>query len=149
MRQNANVHGARDESSYDELLYVVFTHAGCTPLITLLTAVFGVALSALMLYLMRRDHLQISHGLGWTLVILVCSLMGFAPSLFDAVAMGIGVSYAPILGIALAIGALVIKALLTDIEISKLKTREQRLIQKVALLESEIRDVTGRPPIDD
>ena len=63
--------------------------------------------------------------------------------------MGIGVSYAPILGIALAIAALVIKALLTDIEISKLKTREQRLIQKVALLESEIREVTGRPPIDD
>ena len=149
MRQSANVHGARDERSYDELSHVVSTHARWTPLITLLTAVFGVVLSALMLYLMRRDHLQISHGLGWTLAILVCSLMGFAPSLFDAVAIGIGVSYAPILGIALAIAALVIKALLTDIEISKLKTREQRLIQKVALLESEIRDVTGRPPIDD
>lgn len=118
-------------------------------MITLLTAVFGVLLSALMLYLMRRDHLQVSHGLGWTLAILICSLMGFAPSLFDTLAGGIGVSYAPVLGIALAIAALVIKALLTDIEISKLKTREQRLIQKVALLESEIRDVTGRPPIDD
>ena len=149
MRQSANVHGARDERSYDELSCVVSPYAGCTPLITLLTAVFGVLLSALMLYLMRRDHLQISHGLGWTLAILVCSLMGFAPSLFDAIAMGIGVSYAPILGIGLAIAALVIKALLTDIEISKLKTREQRLIQKVALLESEIREVTGRPPIDD
>lgn len=149
MRRNANAHGARDGRSYDELSYVVSADARCTPLITLLTAVFGVLLSALMLYLMRRDHLQISHGLGWTLAILVCSLMGFAPSLFDAVAVGIGVSYAPILGIALAMAALVIKALLTDIEISKLKTREQRLIQKVALLESEIRDVTGRPPIDD
>lgn len=149
MRRNANAHGARDGRSYDELSCVVSADARCTPLITLLTAVFGVLLSALMLYLMRRDHLQISHGLGWTLAILVCSLMGFAPSLFDAVAVGIGVSYAPILGIALAMAALVIKALLTDIEISKLKTREQRLIQKVALLESEIRDVTGRPPIDD
>ena len=118
-------------------------------MITLLTAVFGVLLSALMLYLMRRDHLQISHGLGWTLAILISSLLGFAPSLFDTIAVGIGVSYAPILGIALAIAALVIKALLTDIEISKLKTREQRLIQKVALLESEIQNVTGRPPIDD
>ena len=118
-------------------------------MITWLTATFGVLLSALMLYLMRRDHLQISHGLGWALAILICSLMGFAPSLFDAVAIGIGVSYAPVLGIALAIAALVIKALLTDIEISKLKTREQRLIQKVAILESEIKDVTGRPPIDD
>ena len=144
MRRSANAHGSRDERSY-----IVSADARCTPLITLLTAIFGVLLSALMLYLMRRDHLQISHGLGWALAILVCSLMGFAPSLFDAVAIGIGVSYAPILGIALAIAALVIKTLLTDIEISKLKTREQRLIQKVALLESEIEDVTGRPPIDD
>ena len=144
MRRSANAHGSRDERSY-----IVFADARCTPLITWLTATFGVLLSALMLYLMRRDHLQISHGLGWALAILVCSLMGFAPSLFDAVAIGIGVSYAPVLGIALAIAALVIKALLTDIEISKLKTREQRLIQKVALLESEIKDVTGRPPIDD
>ena len=114
-----------------------------------MTATFGLLLSALMLYLMRRDHLQISHGLGWTLAILVCSLMGFAPSLFDTLAAGIGVSYAPVLGIALAIATLVIKALLTDIEISKLKVRQQRLIQKVALLESEIRNETGRPPIDD
>lgn len=144
MRRSASARGARGELSY-----AVSADVRCTPLITLLTAVFGVLLSALMLYLMRRDHLQISHGLGWTLAILVSSLMGFAPSLFDAVAVGIGVSYAPILGIALAIAALVIKALLTDIEISKLKTREQRLIQKVALLESEIREVTGRPPIDD
>lgn len=124
-------------------------HDGCRPLITLMTAVFGLLLSALLLYLMRRDHLQISHGLGWALAILVCSLMGFAPSLFDRLAEGIGVNYAPVLGIALAIAALVIKALLTDIEISKLKTREQRLIQKVALLESEIRSITGRPSIDD
>ena len=144
MRRSANARGSRDERSY-----IVCADARCTPLITLLTAIFGVLLSALMLYLIRRDHLQISHGLGWALAILVCSLMGFAPSLFDAVAIGIGVSYAPILGIALAIAALVIKALLTDIEISKLKTREQRLIQKVALLESVIKDITGRPPIDD
>ena len=144
MRRSGSVHGAGDESSP----FVPADVRG-TPLITLLTAVFGVLLSALMLYLMRRDHLQISHGLGWTLAILISSLMGFAPSLFDTIAVGIGVSYAPILGIALAIAALVIKALLTDIEISKLKTREQRLIQKVALLESEIQNVTGRPPIDD
>ena len=64
-------------------------------------------------------------------------------------AESLSVSYAPVLGIAIAIAALVIKALLTDIEISKMRVRQQRLVQKVALLESELREVTGRPPIDE
>lgn len=118
-------------------------------MITLLSAVFGVFLAALLLFLVRRDQLHISHGLSWALAILLCALLGFAPSVFDAMAASLGVSYAPILSVALALAALVIKALLTDIEISRLKVRQQRLIQKVALLESELQGVTGRPSIDD
>ena len=118
-------------------------------MITLLSAVFGVLLAALLLFLVRRDQLHISHGLGWALAILLCALLGFAPSIFDAMATSLGVGYAPILGVALAIAALVIKALLTDIEISRMRVRQQRLIQKVALLEAELQEITGRPPIDD
>ena len=58
-------------------------------------------------------------------------------------------SYAPVLGIAIAIAALIIKALLTDIEVSKMRVRQQRLVQKVALLESELEELTGRAPLDD
>jgi len=118
-------------------------------MITLVSAVFGLLLAALLLVLVRRDHLHVSHGLGWTFAILLCALLGFAPSIFDAMAESLGVSYAPVLGIAIAIAALVIKALLTDIEISKMRVRQQRLVQKVALLESELQEITGRPPIDD
>ena len=75
--------------------------------------------------------------------------MGFAPSIFDAMAESLGVSYAPVLGIAIAIAALIIKALLTDIEVSKMRVRQQRLVQKVALLESELEELTGRAPLDD
>ena len=118
-------------------------------MITILSAVFGLLFAALLLYLVRRDHLHISHGLGWTLAIVLSALLGFAPRIFDAVAEGLGVSYAPILGIALAIAALITKALMNDIEISKLRVRHQRLVQKVALLETQLGEVNGRAPIDD
>ena len=118
-------------------------------MITLLSAVFGLVFAALLLHLVRRDHLHISHGLGWTLAIVLSAMLGFAPWVFDIVAERLGVSYAPILGIALAISALITKALLTDIEISKLRVRHQRLIQKVALLEAQLVELTGRAPIDD
>ena len=118
-------------------------------MITLLSSVFGVLLASMLLFLVRRDQLHISHGLGWALAILLCTLLGFAPSIFDAMASSLGVGYPPIMGVALAIAALVIKALLADIEMSRMKVRQQRLIQKVALLESELQQMTGRPPIDD
>ena len=92
---------------------------------------------------------HVSHGLGWTLAIVLSALLGFAPSIFDAMAKSLGVSYAPVLGIAIAIAALIIKALLTDIEVSKMRVRQQRLVQKVALLESELEELTGRAPLDD
>lgn len=118
-------------------------------MITLISAVFGLLLAALLLVLVRRDHLHVSHGLGWTFAIVLSALLGFAPSIFDAMAESLGVSYAPVLGIAIAIAALVIKALLTDIEVSKMRVRQQRLVQKVALLESELEELTGRAPLDD
>ena len=118
-------------------------------MITVISTTFGICLAALLLFLVRRDQLHISPGLGLTLAILLSALLGFAPRLFDATAELLGVSYAPILGVTLAIAALVIKALLTDIEVSKMKVRQQRLIQKVALLESALQEATGRPPIDD
>ena len=118
-------------------------------MITLISGVFGLLLAALLLYLVRRDHLHISHGLAWTLAIILCALLGFAPGIFDALAITLGVSYPPILGIALALAALMIKALLTDIELSKMKVRHLRLVQKVAMLETELRELTARPPIDD
>ena len=118
-------------------------------MITLLSAIFGVLFAALLLFLVRRDHLHISLGLGWTLAIVMSAMLGFAPRIFDTVAEGLGVSYAPILGVALAIATLITKALLTDIEISKLRVRHQRLVQKVALLEAQLGETTGRAPIDD
>ncbi len=118
-------------------------------LIVAVTGVFGLSVALLLLYLVRKDHLHVSHGLGWTIAILLFATLGFAPSIFDRLASFLGVNYAPVLGISLAIGALVIKALMSDLEATKLKVSQQRLIQKVSLLEADIRALTKKPPIDD
>jgi hypothetical protein len=118
-------------------------------LVGAVTGVFGLSVAVLLLYLVRKDHLHVSHGLGWTVAILLFASLGFAPSIFDRLASFLGINYAPVLGLSLAIGALVIKALMSDLESTKLKVSQQRLIQKVSLLEADLQELSDKPPIDD
>ena len=118
-------------------------------MITAITALFGLAVAGLLLTLVRKDHLLVSHGLGWSVAIILSAMLGFAPGIFDSLATAIGVSYAPILGVSIAIAALVIKALTSDIELTKLKVRHQRLVQKIALLEADLQELSEKPDIQD
>lgn len=118
-------------------------------LVGAVTGVFGLSVAVLLLYLVRKDHLHVSHSLGWTVAILLFASLGFAPSIFDRLASFLGIKYAPVLGLSLAIGALVIKALMSDLESTKLKVSQQRLIQKVSLLEADLQKLSKKPSIDD
>lgn len=120
-----------------------------TDLITAVTSIFGLLVAGFLMYLMRRDHLHVSHGVGWSIAIALSALLGFAPGIFDYLAQTLGVSYAPILGVSIAIAALLIKALLSDIESTRLKVKQQRLIQRIALLETDLNALTGKNDIDD
>lgn len=118
-------------------------------MITAVTAIFGLAVAGLLLVLVRKDHLHISHGVGWSAAIMLSAMLGFAPGIFDSLATAIGVHYAPILGVSIAIAALVIKALITDLELTKLKVKHQRLVQKLALMEADLRELSEKPDIKD
>jgi hypothetical protein len=113
------------------------------------TATFGILVAALLLYLMRKDHLNVARGLGWAVAVVLSALLGFAPGIFDFIATSVGVSYAPILGVSIAIAALVIKALISDLELTKLKAKQQRVIQRMALLEADLRELTDKPELKD
>jgi hypothetical protein len=118
-------------------------------LVAAVTGVFGFIIALLLLYLVRKDRLHVSHSLAWTLAIFLFAFLGIAPTIFDRLASFMGVNYPPVLGISIAIGALVIKALLADLESTKLKVSQQRLIQKVSVLESDLREISGKPHIDE
>ena len=55
-------------------------------MIQTVATLFGLSLSLVLLFLIRRDRLHISHGVTWGVAVLCFALLGFAPGLFDAIA---------------------------------------------------------------
>ncbi len=99
----------------------------------------GLLVAVVIILLMRKDRLHVSHGLGWIIVAAGFAFLGFLPGLFDKFSNLLGIASPPILALTLAIAVLVIKILLMDIERSRIELRNQRLIQRLAMLEAEMR----------
>lgn len=105
-----------------------------------LTGIIGVATAITIIFLMRRDHLHVRYGLWWMAAAVAFALLGFFPLAFDQMAKYLGVAYPPVLALTLALVILVLKILVMDIERSKNAVKLSRLIQRIALLEADIRD---------
>jgi len=110
----------------------------------LFAEILALAVIVLMLWLIRRDRLPISHAIWWLAVSAIIALLGFFPDLLDKVARTVGISYPPSLLFVLAIVTLLIKVLLEDLEVSTNRRRLLRLAQKTAILEEEIRQLRQR-----
>ncbi|MFO7764440.1 MAG: DUF2304 domain-containing protein [Wenzhouxiangellaceae bacterium] len=98
----------------------------------------------LIVWLIRRDRLPISHAIWWLAVAAIIALLGFFPNLLDTLARAVGISYPPSLLFILAILTLLIKVLLEDLEVSTNRRRLLRLAQKTSILEEEIRQLQRR-----
>lgn len=103
----------------------------------LIALVVGAGLAFGILALVRRDHLYIRQGLFWIAVAVVSLIFGAWPFLIDGIGATLGVGYPPILLLLAAIVALVVKALLSDIAMTRLKRDLRRLNQRVAMLEAQ------------
>lgn len=108
-------------------------------MIPVISAVIGLSVAVLIVLLIRSDRLDVTHGLGWLFAAIVMAGLGFAPAFFDNVASQLGVSYPPALAFSIGFAIIIIKLLTDDIERSRLKMRQTRLIQRMALLETELR----------
>ncbi len=102
--------------------------------LTVLVIAVGLAIG--ILYLVRRDHLYIRQGVFWIGVAAVSLLFGAWPYLIDRLSGLLGISYAPTLLFLAAIIVLIMKALLGDIAMTKLRRDLRRLNQRIALLET-------------
>ena len=121
-------------------------------MIGILTTVVGLSVSTLIIWLVRKDRLHVNHALGWMVVAAAFALLGLAPSLMDDLASLVGVAYPPALALMLAITVLVIKTLSMDIERSRLQVSNQRLTQRLAMLEADLeslRKSVDLPSADD
>ena len=103
------------------------------------TALLGLGLAAVILVLVRRDHLYVLHGLFWVVVAAAAALLVAWPGLIDRLALMAGISYPPallLLGVAIV---LLIKALHADMLNTRIERDVRRLNQRLALLEADYR----------
>ena len=110
-------------------------------MIPLLTGVIGIATALTIVILIRRDRLHVRYGLWWMAAAVAFALMGLFPRVFDQIAAYLGVAYPPVLALTLGLVILVIKILVMDLERSKNAIRLNRLVQRIGLLESDIRQM--------
>ena len=110
-------------------------------MVSLLTGPIGLIIAALIIFLIRKDRLHAHHGLGWIIVALGFALLGFSPGIIDWLAKILGIGYPPVLALTLAFSLLVLKILLMDIERSRLESRNLRLVQRVAMLEADLKQL--------
>lgn len=110
------------------------------------TSILGLCVASLIIFLIRKDWLHVDHGVGWLVVAAIFALLGFAPKTVDRVSNVLGVDYPPILAITLVIAVLVIKILLMDIERSRIEVRYQRLVQRLAMLEADLKNRSKEIP---
>jgi len=106
--------------------------------------VLAAAMVVLILWMIRRDRLPVSHSLWWLTVSVMIALLGLMPGLLDGLARMVGIAYPPSLLFVLAILTLLIKVLLEDLELTTNRRRLLRLAQKTAILEEEVRQLRER-----
>ncbi len=97
----------------------------------------GIALAVLILRLVRRDHLYIRQGLFWIVVAFFSLTFAIWPALIDQLGALLGIAYPPTLLFLIALVVLVVKALLGDIALTKVRRDLRRLNQRIALLEAQ------------
>lgn len=103
------------------------------------SAVLGLTIAALIFFLVRRDHLHSHHAVWWLAVATAIAVLGFFPKLVDAAARYLDVAYPPTLLFIIGLGFLMVKVLSIDIQQSRQERRIRRLVQRIALLEQELR----------
>jgi hypothetical protein len=116
-------------------------------MISLITGAIGIVTALTIVILMRRDHLHVRYGLWWMAAAITFALLGLFPGLFDQLAARLGVAYPPVLALISGFVILVIKILVMDIERSRNVIKLNRLVQRIALLEADLREMQGNAEV--
>lgn len=110
------------------------------PSMQISTSLIGLVLAVMILYLVRRDHLYLAHGLWWAVVAAAAALLGAWPGLINSLAAQLGFAYPPALLLLLACAVLLLKALHADMLSTRLERDLRRLNQRLAILEMELQE---------
>ena len=101
----------------------------------LTTALLGLSLAGVIMWLLRQDHLHLGHGLFWLCIAALAAILGLWPGIIDKAATLAGISYPPAFLLLTAIIVLLIKSLHTDIANTRIERQVKRLNQRLAIAE--------------
>lgn len=104
----------------------------------IVSSAIGLIVAFTIYWLVRRDHIAPKQALRWIFVALIILILGTFPVITDWIGHAAGISYPPIIPVILGLGAALIKILLMDIEHNRTNVTLDRIVQKLAMLESEI-----------
>jgi hypothetical protein len=107
----------------------------------------GLGLALGIFWLVRRDQLHGSYAIWWLLLAAIALVLGMFPWLVDWVGARFGVAYPPMLLAVVAIIAILLKLVAVDIDVTRRELRLRRLVQKMAILELELRQLRARAGI--
>ena len=102
------------------------------------TAIIGLMIAVVILFLIRRDILHVKRSLWWIGIALLIIVMGFFPLTIAQFGVLLGVNYPPILILTVGVGFILIKILSMDLDRSRQERMLRRLNQKIAILEGFI-----------
>lgn len=115
------------------------------------TAILGMMIALVILFLIRRDILHVKRSLWWIGIAALIVVMGVFPFQISQFGVLLGVNYPPILILTVGMGFILIKILSMDLERSRQERMLRRLTQKIAMLESiqqESKDSEKKRPSD-
>jgi hypothetical protein len=104
----------------------------------IVSSIIGIILAVIIYWLVRRDHLAPRQALRWIFVASIVLVLGTFPIIIDWIGHTVGISYPPIIPVIVGLGAALIKILLMDIQQNKTQITQDRMIQKLAMLEADI-----------
>ncbi len=108
------------------------------------SAIIGMSISWLILWLVRKDRLHSRYAMWWLLIALIIAVIGIFPVIVDTIAGQLGIFYPPILPVILGMGFILIKLLHMDIERSRNEIKIHRLAQRLAILEAELKTIENK-----
>lgn len=104
------------------------------------TAIIGLMIAAVILFLIRRDILHVKRSLWWIGIAILIVIMGVFPYQIATFGEFFGVHYPPILILTLGMGFILIKILSMDLDRSRQERMLRRLNQKIAMLEANLEE---------
>jgi hypothetical protein len=115
---------------------------------TILASAASIILLLAVLELVRRRRLREKYALLWILTAIVLLILSLWRGLVDSIAIALGISYGPL--ITIAVGALFVLVVLLHYStvISALTDRSAVLAQQVAMLEERLRRLEDKQSDD-